>query len=1041
MAWTKEQTEAIERGGSNIIVSAGAGSGKTAVLSERVIYKLMHGVHVDELLILTFTRAAAEEMKDRIRDNIKAKPELKEELDALESAYITTFDSFALSVVKKYHYLANITNEIAISDESIVTLEKDRIIDRIFDEAYVRGDEGFCNLLKRFTLKNDMPIKRAVSALIKSVDSYLDRDGYLRYLREDFFSDSNLDSIIDDFEALVLSKKDTLALELTNAYPYFEEAFKDKMDAVVLPILNAKTLEEISAFKGVRLPNLPRGSEDETKLAKEHVKAAMDEMFDLLNLGSKEEIKTAILGTKETVVALVELLERYYEKLDDFKRKNDIFTFNDVATLAIKILSENEEARLELKSKFKEIMIDEYQDTNDVQERFISMISENNVYMVGDIKQSIYKFRGSNPGIFKDKYDRFSSGNGGVKIDLIKNFRSRSEVLENINAIFDLLMDDSLGGAAYTVSHEMVYGNTSYDMARMERFDYNCEILEYEPDEDKKFSNTEIEIFAIAKDIKRKMDTKAQVFDKKTGALRPFRYSDAVIILDRSTHFDLYKTIFEYMGIPLTILKDEKLNTSMETYLFKNIIDFIIRIQEKDYGTEFKYDILSLGRSFLYEYTDDDLFTMISNGKYWDSKMYQDFAKIGDINAMSIEELLDVIVAKTEIYSKLYKIGDYENINLRIGKLFEMAASLSKLGYTIYDYRDYLADIIEKGLEIKYTAFTGEADSVKILTIHKSKGLEYAFCYFADLDHKFNTMELKDKFISNSRFGIIVPVSMEDAEDENSVLKILYKSLFMREEIGEKIRLFYVALTRAREKFTIVIPRKETVKLEKNRVGAIEEIRRLKFKGLMDFVYAIRDYLGTYFHEVEKEELGLTKDYLYNKALNKLEINKEVQAFEVCELSIPYETSERKRFSKDLPELLSKETVANMKFGTKVHEILEFTDFAHYDASLIENRFIRSKVEALVYSDFMRDVDKAKVFHEYEFVYEDAGTTYHGSIDLMLEYENHIDIVDYKLKNTSDEHYLAQLAGYKNYIETISNKPVHTYLYSIIDENVVSLDK
>lgn len=1040
MAWTKEQLEAIEKSGSNIIISAGAGSGKTAVLSERVIYKLTHGIHIDELLILTFTRAAAEEMKDRIRDNIKKKPELKDELDVIDSAYITTFDSFALSVVKKYHYLLGVKKSISISDESLVILARDDILDAIFDAYYEEKDELFLKLLKRYTLKNDTPIRNAINELIKKINSYLDKESYLQHLKEDFFTDNNLEKLLEDFESFVNEKRKNLSLELSKSYVYFDEDYKAKIDSTLLPVINTKTLEELLLYRDLKLPNLPRGSEEETKKAKENIKTSLDELLSLTSFGNRETIKKSIMNTKDTVLAIVDILEKYYARLREYKKKNDIFTFSDIATLAIRALQENEEARLELKNKFKEIMIDEYQDTNDIQETFINMIANENVYMVGDIKQSIYRFRGSNPSIFKEKYDNYSKNCGGHKIDLIKNFRSRTEVLENVNFIFALLMDDPLGGAAYIESHQMVYGNTAYDDERMADFDYNCEIWEYAQDENKTYSNTEIEIFAIARDIKKKMDDHYEVFDKKTGHLRPFRYSDAVIILDRSAHFDTFKNIFEYLGIPLTILKDDKLNVSTETYLFKNIFDLIIHIKEKKYDSDFKYLFLSIGRSFLYEYTDEYLFDTIRLGNFRNTTLYKDFANIEDLNSSTVDEIFDYILDKTDLYAKIHKIGDYENINLRIMKLKEIASSLSKLGKTIYDFKDYIADIIEKNLEIKYTAYTGDADSVKILTIHKSKGLEYAFCYFADLDHKFNTNELKEKFVSDPRYGIITPVSDDDEGDADSVLKILYKAKFMKEEIGEKIRLFYVALTRAREKFFIVIPQKETTKLECNSKGTIEEIRRLKFQGLKDFVYSIKDHLPKYFITIDTKELDLTKDYLFSKTLDKVDISTNKDTFTVSELSFDIEQMERKRFSKNLPELLSKESVANMKFGTKIHEILEFTDFKNYDENLITDPYIRSKVTALVKSPLLKNISEAKIYHEYEFVYDDNSTTYHGSIDLMLEYQDRIDIIDYKLKHTQDDAYRLQLAGYKKYIENISNKKVKTYLYSILDEKIFEID-
>ncbi len=1040
MAWTKEQKEAIEKSGTNIIVSAGAGSGKTAVLSERVIHKLQEGIHIDELLILTFTRAAADEMKERIRDNIKSNPELKNELDALDSAYITTFDSFALSIVKKYHYLANIPKDIAITDETIVTLEKDRIIDRVFERAYKKRSPRFTNLLRNFTIKDDTPIKSAISSLVKKIDTYLNKREYIDYLKNSFFEKENVESLLKEFREYVEEKKKTLKLELENAYSFFTPEYIEKIDAVLLPLINTSTYEELQAFQTIKLPSLPRGSEDETKNAKEKIKQALDELIGLCSFGTENEIEKSILDTRETILAFVELLEDYYDELDTYKRANDIYTFNDIALLAIEILKNSPAAREELRDKFKEIMIDEYQDTNDIQETLISLFSNDNVYMVGDIKQSIYRFRGSNPSIFKDKYDHYSKDEGGYKIDLIKNFRSRKEVLDNINAIFALLMDDELGGAAYTVSHEMVYGNENYDNHQMPDYDYNFKILEYEPYEKSDFTNVEIEAFAIAKDIEKKMLSHAQVFDKKSGTLRPFKYSDAVIILDRSTFFDTYKKIFEYLGIPLTILRDEKLTTSTETYLIKNIIDFIIRIKNRDYGLEFKYDLMSIGRSFLYEYTDEYLFELISTSSFKDSTLYKDFADVENLNSMTPTEIIDYIIDKTDLYGKICKIGDYENTNLRIMKIRDIANSLAELGRTIEEFKDYLSEIIDKKLEIKYTAYSGDADSVKILTIHKSKGLEYAFCYFADLDHNFNTKELREKFISDLHYGIITPISVENEDDSKSILKILYTSKFMKDEIGEKIRLFYVALTRAREQFTILIPKADTTKLERNRVGTIELIRRLKFKGLNDFLLGIKDYLPYYFHELDKEQLTLTKDYLFNKTVETDLLDSTSKKFAVTELSFSEDITEKKRFSKDLPELLTKETIANMEFGTRIHRVLEFVDFKNYDSSLIKDEFIRKKVDALYKSSLFEHIDEAKIYHEYEFVYDNDEATYHGSIDLMLEYSSHIDIIDYKLKNTQDKHYLDQLAGYKRYIESISSKPVHTYLYSIIDEKVFPLD-
>lgn len=1032
--WTKEQEEAIVKSGSNIIVSAGAGSGKTAVLSERVINKIQNSIHVNELLILTFTRAAADEMKDRIRKKIGKIPEFKDELTLLSSAYITTFDSFALSVVKKYHYLLNISSNIAITDESIVKLEQKKILDNIFEELYKEKNENFINLIKKYCVKNDKSLKANILSLCNKISDYIDRDEFIDDVINNFYEENNVNKLLTKYKEFINDKKKEIMLELDNMNMYFDYDYCMNLQNSCLGLLNAD-IDELHLYESVKLPSAPRGSEEEAKAAKANLKKLLDDLKSYGDYGTLEDIKNDILSTKETVFTILDIVKKYLSEVEQYKQDNNIYTFSDISRLSIKILKENESVRNELRDSFKEIMIDEYQDTNDVQDIFISMIANDNVYMVGDIKQSIYRFRGSNPNIFKEKYSNYSSNIGGYKIDLIKNFRSRFEVLDNINKVFDLIMDSNLGSAEYKETHEMIYGNTAYDTEKMNDFDYDFEVLEYMNNKkETSFDNSEVEIFAIAKDIKNKMKNKIKVFDKETSKLREATYNDFVIILDRSRYFDTYKKIFEYLDIPLTILKDGKLNASTDIYLIKNIVDLIIHINENNFNEEFKYDFTSIGRSFLYEYTDEYIFDTINNKSYKDTTLYKDFSSIKNINIKTSSELFNDILDITDFYNKLYKIGDYENTNVRIETISKLSSSLSTLGLSITDFRDYLNDIIETKQEIKYTTFSSNSDSVKILTIHKSKGLEYPVCYFADLDHEFNTSELKDKFICDKNYGLIVPSNMEEVT--SSVVKELYKKDFIKEEISEKIRLFYVALTRAREKMIIVLPEKETKKLEKNDNGVIEEIRRLKFMKLSDFMYGVKDYLGKYFKSIDITKLGLTKDYQYSKSINIKENNTITDDINVEEINIQNDIIEDKHFSKESNKVSTKEEIKMMNYGTKIHEYLELIDYKNPNLSLIEDNFIKTKIEKFLNNSLLENIKDSNIYHEYEFFYKKDNTNYHGIIDLMLEYDNHIDIIDFKLKNVVDDNYKNQLNGYKNYIESITNKKVNTYLYSILNEDI-----
>ena len=1035
--WTKEQEEAIYTSGKNIIVSAGAGSGKTAVLSERVLHKIEEGTHVNELLILTFTRAAADEMKDRIRKKISGKEELKKELTLLNSSYITTFDSFALSVVKKYHYLLNITDNINITDESIVKIQNKKILDEIFERSY--KNIRFQELIKKYCIKTDKVLKENILSIALKIDGFIDPFGFIDNVYNNFFNENNVDNLLKTYESIINDLKKTIELEIENMSLYFDNDYIEKVNDAVYNILNAD-IDELHLYSTVKLPTVPRGSSEEAKASKDSLKKVCDKLLSYGNYGTINDIKNDIYSTKDTVLTILDIIKEFLLEIEKYKKENDIYTFNDISKLSIKILKENENIREELKSSFKEIMIDEYQDTNDVQETFIGMISNNNVYMVGDIKQSIYRFRGSNPEIFKEKYSNYSKDIGGYKIDLIKNFRSRSEVLDNINKIFCLIMDYNLGSAEYSVSHQMVYGNTAYDTEKVDGFNYNFRVLEYlNKQKESGFSDIEVEIFTIAKDIKNKLDNNFQVFDKEDGKLRNATYNDFVIILDRSKYFDDFKKIFEYFDIPLTILKDGKLNSTTDILLIKNLVDFIIKIKEDVYDIDFKYDFISIARSFLYEYSDEYIFDIVTNNKIKETTIYNDLSTLSDkLNSYTSSLLFNDILDVTNFYNKLNKVGDYEEVNVRLKTINSLSSSLSSLGLSIMDFRDYLTDIIENDEDIKYATYTKEGNSVKILTIHKSKGLEYPICYFADLDHEFNTSELKDKFIVDKKYGLIVPSNLE--EIDNSLLKEMYKYDFNREEVSEKIRLFYVALTRAREQMIIVLPDRETRTLEKNNDGVIEEIRRLSFNKLSSFIYGIKNYLYSYFEGIDIEKLGLTKNYLYPKKIVQETLNNIKDNINVEEINIENEVVEEKHFSKETNKIITKEENDLMKFGTKVHEIFELLDFRNIDLSLVDNKFIRNKVEKFLSNDLLKNISNANIYKEYEFIYNKDNNEYHGIIDLMLEYDNHIDIIDYKLKSITDENYIKQLNGYKEYIEKISNKNVSTYLYSILDEKVLQIN-
>ena len=1015
--WTKEQNDAIYKSGTNIIVSAGAGSGKTAVLSERVIDKLKQGIHINELLILTFTKAAASEMKERIRKKIK-KENLVQELDMIDAAYITTFDSFALSVVKKYHYLINIAKDVNIIEESVVKIKKEEFLDEIFENKY-QNDTNFKKLINDFCVKDDKEIRKQILTINDKLDMLIDKVAYLEnYQFSDI--DKDINSYLIYIKKQILSLEDIIG-ELSN---YVDSEYLNKLYEVINALLNSEIYLDIKNNSILKLPPLPRGSLEEAKKIKDKLNKKIKSINELCNYDNIDKIKETILKTKDYVKVIIDIILELTKKINFYKRQNDLYEFNDIALLAIKIVKENDNVALELKNNFKEIMIDEYQDTNDLQEEFIKYISSNNVYMVGDIKQSIYRFRNANPNIFKNKYDNYSQKIGGIKIDLNKNFRSRKEVLDDINLIFNLIMNDDIGGADYLKTHQMIFGNDSYINEGATKQDYNLEILEYEKDNNN-FSKDEVECFLIARDIKNKIDNNYQIFDKDELILRNVRYSDFVILLDRSSNFDLFKKIFEYHKIPLNILKEEKMNNDQDIYVLNNLIKFVIKVKNKEYDSDFRYLFISIMRSFIYNEKDDIIFKYFLNKNYYDSDL---FKKAQEISLdFSPSYIINEILKKFNFYEKLITIGNIEASLIKIDEIIEMANNL--IDYDIVLFSNHLDKMIRENYQIKYQINNDLGDAVKIMTIHKSKGLEYHICYFANLYKSFNISELNEKFLYSNKYGIITPYFDEGIG--NTIYKTLIKDDYIKEEISEKIRLFYVALTRAKEKMIMVIPYSDINSFNNELV--LKNNLKEQYRSFLDIINSVKNRLEKYLIKVEIP--NLTKDYNLIKE-NNYDIS-EFKELKVENINIPNEEIKENSFSKKINEVITKDKKKILEFGTYFHELLENLDF-NQEINL-ENKFYQEKINNFLKSGVLKNIKYAKIYKEYEFMYIKDDIKYHGIIDLMLEYDNHIDIIDYKLKNVEDDKYLKQLNGYKEFVATKTNKVINLYLYSIVDTKFLKI--
>jgi len=1016
--WTNEQEQAITQTGTNIIVSAGAGSGKTAVLTERTIRKLLNGGNINRLLILTFTNAAAGEMKDRIRKAIK-EAGLKEQLNYIDSAYITTFDSFALSLVKKYHTLLGLSPNISIMDNSIEVLKTNEIIDNIFENMY--GDENFEKLINDFCIKSDDNIKEIVKEISKKLDLIPEKKLYLENYINAHFNDEFIDNEINKYLRIIISTKDSINEPYKELIARVNNKFIEAFN--LEPILNSNTYDEIKT--NISLIGSPRKNKEcleDYKIYKDEISSIIKKLKDLTRFENIEEMKESLLSTKPYIIAISNIINEFDNKFNKYKKENDLYTFADIALMAIKILKENEDIKEELKNSFDEIMVDEYQDTSDIQEEFINLIANNNLYMVGDIKQSIYRFRHANPYIFRNKYKDYSNNDGGIKIDLLKNFRSREEVLNNINLIFNLIMDENIGDAEYKESHQMNFGNKSYIEECKTDQNNDMEILTYNPKSLEDFSNDEIEAFTICYDIKEKIKNKYLVVDRETKKLRECKYSDFAIIMDRGTSFDLYKKIFEYVGIPILQIKNEKLTLGDDLTVLKNLINLIVKINLNEMDENFKYYFTSVSRSYLFKTNDEEIFDIIKSNRFYQTDLYKKCKNI-NIFEMSNLDLLNKIIEEFNYYEKLITIGNINESMIKIDYLKDLSINLSSIGYTPVDFAKYLSDMIDNG-SIEYSLNSDNSNTVKILNIHKSKGLEYSICYFSGLFKRSNDEDKKAKFIVDSKYNIITPYINDGIKQ--TILKDLLLDIENKESISEKIRLFYVALTRTREKFIIVCP------LDKDGEGyntLVPDSIRLSYNKISDMLESIIPVLLPYIKDIDFNKVILTKDFEKIKSYNyKKELKNVDTKIEKIKNNIEYEVLNESRFSKVTNKLITKDEYNNMKEGTKLHYLFETEDFKNSS-----NPYILNFIKHI-------DLNYINCFKEYEFIYEQNNEVKHGFIDLMLEYENHIDIIDYKMKNITDENYLKQLNGYKDYIESITKKKVDIYLYSILDDNLQKLN-
>ena len=597
VTWTEEQQKVISLRNRNILVSAAAGSGKTAVLVQRILSKILdkeHPVDIDRLLIMTFTRAAAGEMKERISAALEQalfeEPDnehLQRQMTLIHTAQITTIDSFCSYIIKNYFHMIGLDPGYRTADEGELKLLREEVIEELLEEAYEQRDEAFLELVECYSPgKTDEGLKELIQKVYEASVSHPFPEKWLQQCLEVYRVDSKEElrktrwiSLLWEETGERLEEAERLADQARAVCespegPWQYEAALDSDLLLIGQIKQAaeqkdydKTAELLKkpSFARLSAKKIPEQDEDKKTQAKtfrEEEKDIIKELSARYFCWSEDELLELLYCCRSPVENLVKLTCGFQEKFSQKKREKNILDFTDMEHFALNILMDEEgnpsQAARELSEKYEEVMVDEYQDSNLVQEMITSMVSgwsqdRKNIFMVGDVKQSIYRFRLARPELFMEKYKTYSTEDSREqKIELHKNFRSRAQVLESVNYIFRRIMGEDLGGITYDDNNALYPGA---DFPEGGEF-LKTEVLLVEKDseelqdEDSGQTPQELEALAIAAEINR-ITGREQILDKETGTYRPLEYGDIVILL-RSAYgwADTFREVLESNGIP-----------------------------------------------------------------------------------------------------------------------------------------------------------------------------------------------------------------------------------------------------------------------------------------------------------------------------------------------------------------------------------------------------------------------------------------------------------------------------------------------------------
>lgn len=1106
--YTDNQLLAIKERDKNIIVSAAAGSGKTRVLVDRVIDLVINDqVDIDKMVIVTFTNKASIEMKDRIRlalekllESDQANKFIKNQINLIKHAHIQTMHSFASDMLREYfYYFDNLSPSFKVVSESTNILIKEAAIDEVFDDQYQKESDSFHNFIHNFsTSRNDRNAKNVVLETYEKITSQIDPIAWLDSKTENPFDFKIFIEIIEkklaNIEKIILNARQIA--ENADLRVEYIDLFSSDLD--IVRNLSKSAYENwdqfIERIANVKFPTMVRARKDEKDIQAILKKHRDDYKKDI------KSISSLVLNTNSSIVEefsqkemeilkeLSYLTKSFMDKYQAKKREKSYLDFNDMEAFFISLLN-NEEALSVIKARFKYIFFDEYQDSNEIQNYIIEKLkSEDNLFFVGDVKQSIYGFRRARPDLFLDKLDDYqNSNNESMRIDLNENFRTDEDILKFDNFIFEKLMTKE--------SSDIDYKNGGHRLNPTLRFDNPC-------------PKTEIHI------IDKGLDEANHIAETiKNLVDQGYQYKDIAILLRSGAKSYIYENAFKDAEIPFFNDISKVSFGAVEVTFFKNILHLIANPKDD-------LALLSVLQSEIYDFSEDELAQIRINTEATSfAKAFDEYNIAGDI-------LNKIIDFKTEISTYTYKLslmdlyefgnfifensGYYtylmarDRANDRIANVEAFIDLMSEYEennddglFGFLNYAENLSLYQTDNLNAVRDLSENE-NLVRIMTIHKSKGLEFPVVILADTAKRFNINHLR----SNIAFDDVLGIGINVADYENkvklsSIKRDLINEKTTTENKKEEMRVLYVALTRPINKL-IIVGEKDLDKLDKNygredylnmtsyidwiisiistdklgleinggsyesdaldglaRLDLIREEKEYKRSQRID----IKDIL-----EDEKVDDKIYKKMLdiYQKPYNHLEETNESIKKSVTEITKNfnpeedgYELPAYDRF-KDTGEFRKPNFITEIKdykptdIGTIIHKVFQALDFEMYDREGLDRALKKLIDENKVGVEDLKVVDREKIINYYNnptivnlyqsatnlrkeesflMKYEDYYVN--GQIDLIFEFDNHAVLLDFKTDAIKREgFYDDQLKIYRKAIEEALGKEVkESFIY------------